>query len=149
MNPIAAMGAFCMALVLPCAARSADQPGPQGRLETTIGDYVFHATTCTIHAEDDILDIMIQGPGTAPDGDVFYLELQSLGASLDIALGVDGPFQSLDRHIRAGAYVSADFTVDATDGIVSISDLTLVDENGQVIDAQASLSVDCDAARRG
>ncbi|MFA5581232.1 MAG: hypothetical protein WDA25_04690 [Paracoccaceae bacterium] len=139
-------GILCaaLALALPLAAHAVDST-PQGRLETAAGVYAFNATTCAIHTEDGMLDILIQGAGTTPDGDIFYLELQSMGGSLDIELGVDGPFQSLDRQIRAGEYVSAAFTIDATGGMITIPDLMLVDQDGQLVDARAQLWIDCNA----
>ena len=114
------------------------------RLETSAGAYIFTPTICAVHKEDDVYDIEIGGRGIAPDGEEFYLEFSSTGDELSVGLGVDGPFASAARELRAGRWVSREFTVDVSGGTITVLNLALVDENGQSVDGDATLKVDCD-----
>lgn len=114
-----------------------------GVLETSAGSYLFTPVSCGIHEEDGVYDILIAGPGKAPDGEAFYFDLSSSEMSID--LGVDVPFKTSDRQIRAGQYVSQPFNIDVSDRIVSVSSLALVDERGQSIDANAGMRINCGA----
>jgi hypothetical protein len=127
----------------PEAAIALGNPG--GVLKTSAGVYEFTPTTCAIYKEDGVDDIEIQGPGTAPDGEKFYFELSSTGNAITIELGVEAPFKTSDRQIRAGQYVSKAFTVDVSGLTISVPSLVLVDEKGQPVDINASLRIDCDA----
>jgi len=116
-----------------------------GVLDTSMGIYQFTPSSCGVHYEDGVLDIEIGGPGTAPDGEIFYFELSSIANQIIIELGVDGPFKTSDRQLRAGQYTSETFTIDVSDKVISVSSLVLVDEQGDRVDANANLRIDCDA----
>ena len=130
-----------------CSAETEHAPSTAteatGILETAAGNYVFTAMTCAIHQEDGFDDIEIGGPGAAPDGEVFYLELSSTGNELSVNLGVDGSFVSADRVLQAGRFVSEEFSLEVSDRIISVANLTLVDESGQLADDGATMTIDC------
>lgn len=115
----------------------------KGILETSTGSYVFTPSTCVIYNDDGVDDIEIQGPGTAPDGEKFFFEFTSTGNAVTINLGVDSRFTSSERKFQAGQHVSKKFTFDVSGSIISVSGLTLVDNQGQAVDAEASLRIDC------
>ena len=117
----------------------------KGILETTAGVYEFTPNVCGIYEEDGIFDIEIQGSGTAPDGEVFYFDFSSIANEMSIELGVDAPYQTAERQIRAGQFVSKAFVVEVTDKLISVPEITLVDEQGQQLDSNANLQIDCGA----
>jgi hypothetical protein len=140
--------------VLTACSAEADSPQPgvpatagegTGILETTAGSYVFTPSTCAIYKEDGVDDIEIQGPGTAPDGEKFFFELSSTGNAITIGFGVDGPFASPERQLKAGIYASQEFTIVVADRKISVSGLVLVDENGGPVEGDATLKIDCRA----
>lgn len=146
---LAAIATLCALSLMACSAE-AEAPVPEnsasavmGVLETSVGSYEFTPVSCGIHEEDGVYDILIAGPGTAPDREAFYLDLSS--NEMTIELGVDVPFKTSDRQIRAGQYVSQPFSMDVSGRIVSVSSLALVDERGQSLDAKARMRIDCGA----
>lgn len=114
-----------------------------GVLEASTGAYEFTPMTCAVHKEDGVDDIEVAGPGTAPDGEEFYFELTSTGNELTVSLGATGPFDSADRRLRAGRYVSQEFAIDVSGGRMTVRHLVLVDENRQPVDDDATLTIDC------
>ena len=144
----AAMSALLLGIVPSIANASGPAPsepvkGGQGLLETSAGTYEFTPKTCAIYEDEGVFDIEIQGPGTAPDGEVFYFDFSSTGNEMGLALGVDAPFKSSDRKIQAGQFVSKLFEVEVSQKVISVRDLTLVDEQGQLVDSNATLRIDC------
>ncbi|WP_323006380.1 hypothetical protein [Pseudorhodobacter sp.] len=130
----------------------ADAPQPEApaagstriaTLQTSAGAYEFTPKSCLIHVEDGLPDIEIQGPGTAPDGEKLYFDFSSTANEMSIELGVDTPFTSTDRVLTAGQFVSKAFTVEVFENIISVADVHLVDGQGTLIDANASLRIDC------
>ena len=124
-------------------AQNADASPSAGILQASTGLYAFTPSTCAIHMEDGIPDIEVQGPGKAPDGENFYFDFSSTANELTSELGVDEPYESTDRKLKAGQFVSSAFEVDVSDGIISVASLDLVDELGQSVDPKASLRIDC------
>lgn len=114
-----------------------------GVLETSTATYEFTPVTCVIHMEDGVPDIEIQGPGLASDGESFYLDFSSSANEITIELGVDEPYETLGRTLRAGEYVSTAFEVDVSDGVISVTGLDLVDGQSEPVDSDASLRIDC------
>jgi len=118
-------------------------------LETSTAIYAFTPVTCIIYMEDGVPDIEVQGPGLAPDGESFYFDFSSTANEMTIELGVDGPYKSVGRKLQAGQYVSTVFEVDVSDGIVSVTGLDLVDGQSELVDASASLRIDCNKQQGG
>lgn len=116
-----------------------------GVLETSAGRYEFTPTTCAVFSEDGFDDIEIMGPGTTPDGESFFFELSSTANALSLGFGVDGPFASPERQLKAGRYESQEFTLARSGRRITATDLVLVDEKGAVINGGASLSIECGA----
>jgi hypothetical protein len=117
----------------------------RGVLETSAGLYEFTPATCAIYRQDGAVDIEVQGPGTASDGEKFFFELSSTANAMTIGLGVDGPFASPERKLEAGRVASQEFTIMASERQLSVSGLVLVDENGRSVDGDATLQIDCGA----
>lgn len=145
---LTAISLFCAMSLLACSAEAetavaADESGSDqtGTLETSQGTYVFTPRSCGIYEEDGEYDILIAGSGSAPDGEVFHLDLSS--SELTIDLGVDEPFKTSERQIRAGDYISQPLTLEVSGRTVSASSVALVDERGQSIDPDARLHIDC------
>lgn len=135
--------ALCLLAATPLPASGETVEKPAGVLETTAGSYGFTPQTCAIYQDEGAYDIEMGGPGTAPDGEVFYFEFSSTANALSVDLGVDSRFASAERVLQAGRHVSEEFTVQVEGEVLSIAGLVLVDENGQLIDEAASLRVDC------
>ena len=125
------------------AAPAASVGEHSGVLQTAQGAYQFTPTSCLFNKEDGVYDIEIQGPGQTPDGEKFYFELSSTGNEMSVQLGVDAPFQSPERRLVAGQYVSEAFTLDVSDKSLSIPKLVLNNERGERVDDNASLQIDC------
>ena len=125
------------------AAPAASAGKHSGVLQTAKGAYSFTPTSCVFHKEDGVYDIEIQGPGRTPDDEKFYFELSSTGNEMSVMLGVDAPFQSPERRLVAGQYVSEAFTIDVSDKSLSIPKLVLNDGRGELVDDSASLRIDC------
>ena len=117
--------------------------GKTGILQTSAGTYEFTLASCGIFKEGDIDDIEIRGAGKTPKGEKFHFDLTSTGNEMTINLGVDQPFKSSDRQIRAGQYVSQPFRLVVTGRVVTVTELKLVDERQQSIDTNAHLSINC------
>lgn len=114
-----------------------------GVLQTKQGAYHFAPTTCIFHKEDGVDDIEIAGPGTAPDGEKFYFELSSTGNEVAVKLGADSSYQSSDRKLVAGRHVTEAFALNVSGQSLSVPKLVLADRNGQKVDDNASLQIDC------
>ncbi len=114
-----------------------------GVLETSLGTFEFTPMGCGVHFEDGVLDIEIGGPGKTHGGEEFYFTLSSIANQIIVELGVDGPFKTSDRQLRAGQYSSDTFTVDVADEVISVTGLVLVNEQGDQVDANANLRIDC------
>lgn len=127
-------------ILAPCSAEAGERTGI---LQTSAGAYEFTPSNCLVYDEGGVYDIEIQGPGTAPDGEKLFFSFSSTGNEMTVQLGVDEPFRSSDREFRAGQYVSEPFTVDVSDGAISVSGIVLVDQQRQTVDADASLRIDC------
>lgn len=148
--PLTVLASLC--LVMTACGNGAENPQPEvpataekatGVLQTSLGDYRFTPTVCTLHKEDGFDDIEIHGPGTGPDGEEFYFELSSTGNHIVLQLGVNGPFASSERKLQAGQHLSEEFAVEVSGRKFSVPNVILVDENGQQIDTSAKLEVDC------
>lgn len=131
-------------LVLSACTAQAGNSHP-GVLETSAGVFAFTLTSCSVYRGDGVDDIEIEGPGTAPDGEKFFFELSSTGNAMTIGLGVDGPFASPERQLKAGRYASQEFTLVVSERQMSASGVVLVDENGALVDDNATLTIDCGA----
>lgn len=129
------------ALFAATSLAAASPAAQRGTLETAGGAYEFEVASCGIHADGDGYDVALRGPGTTPDGERFHLDLSS--GELTIDLGVDAPFKTSDRQIRAGNYISKEFALEVADRVVTVTDLVLVDERGQSIDPDARLQINC------
>lgn len=136
------VAAMVAALLVSPHAASADDSA-KGVLETSSGIYQFTPNVCAIYSEDGIDDIEIGGPGTAPDGEDIYFELSSTANELSLGLGVNSAFAHAERSLKAGRYVSKEFTLAVMNRQISADDLVLIDENGTIIDDGASLTIDC------
>ena len=150
-KPLAFALASCFVMLAGCKADTAASaaPGSQasnrsGVLKTSVGNYEFTPTTCGLHREDDFDDIEIQGPGVAPDGEVFYFELSSTGEEMSVNLGVDNFFSSSERRLTAGRWTSEPYTIQTSGKKFTVSDIVLVDGDGARIDGAASLEIDCE-----
>lgn len=143
--------ALSLLLLAGCSAEAGDPQSAaagtmmkaSGLLETSLGTYEFTPTSCGVHYEDGVLDIEIGGPGETQDGEKFYFKLSSIANQIIVELGVDGPFKTSDRQLRAGQHSSETFTVDVSDEVVSVTGLVLVNEQGDRVDANANLRIDC------
>lgn len=142
-GPVGAMSVRAEHGAEPAADAPAAIPGETGILQTAAGIYEFKATSCAVYAADDDHDIEIRGPGTAPDGGVFYFELTSTGNAIVLELGVDKPFESMDQQIKAGQFYSKPFTITVEDRLITVTDLALVDGNGAALDPDARLQINC------
>jgi len=114
-----------------------------GVLQTAKGAYSFTPTSCIFHKEDGVDDIEIEGPGQTPDGEKFYFEFSSTGNEMIVKLGVDTPFQSPERRLSAGQYVTEAFILNVSPQSLSVPKLVLKDGNGEQVDDSASLQIDC------
>lgn len=114
-----------------------------GSLKTAQGIYKFTPRSCFFHQENGEYDIEIEGPGEAPDGEKLYFDLTSTGNAVSVKLGVDSRYTSSDRKLMAGQHVSQPFTFNVSDQVLSIAKLILVDENGNTVDENASLTINC------
>lgn len=149
--PLAVALTACILMLAPHASMaeeskaetSDDFSTSHGVLETSTATYEFTPVTCVIYMEDGVPDIEVQGPGVAPDGESFYFDFSSTANEMTIELGVDEPYGSVGRKLRAGQYVSTAFEVEVTDGIISVTGLDLVDGQSEPVDASASLRIDC------
>lgn len=114
-----------------------------GILQTSMGTYKFTPGVCAIHLEDGFYDIEVQGPGTAPDGEVFFFELSSTAAEISISLGVDTAFAHSERTLNAGQYHSRPFSIQVSGSIITVSDLVITDEDGAEIEGPTTLEINC------
>ncbi|MHA6732321.1 hypothetical protein [Devosia sp. A369] len=114
-----------------------------GTVVTKAGVYILKPTSCGFHHEDGFDDIEISGPGTAPDGEKIFFELSSTANEMTMALGADGPFDTVERRVKAGRFVSEEFRLEVSGKTVSASGMVLVDQNGERIDSNAALAVEC------
>ncbi|HHX83038.1 MAG TPA: hypothetical protein GX696_08675 [Pseudomonadaceae bacterium] len=141
-----------LVMLAACSDDTASNTGPLlyetnyvGVLKTAQGDYTFEPTTCGVYREDNVDDLEIHGPGTAPDGEAFFFELSSTAETMSLSLGVNKPMTHSDRVIHAGRWNSEPFVVAISeDGRkFSAKDIVLVDWNQNRIDGLASLEIDC------
>ena len=114
-----------------------------GVLATSTETYAFTPGSCMIYMEDGVPDIEIRGPGLTTDGEIFFFDFSSTANEMSIELGVDKPYKSVDRKLKAGRFVSTAFEVDVSEGIISVTGINLVDGDGKTVDASASLRIDC------
>lgn len=151
--------ACCAALLVACgngnqtpSAGTAVAPGEQaqasagnaahtGVVETEGGRYTFSPTSCSVHVEDGFNDIEISGPGTAPDGEPVFIDFSSTANALDIALGVDTPFASADRILRAGQHATQTMDIQVDGRTIRVAHLVLADSDGQ--HQTGSLEINC------
>ena len=111
-----------------------------GVVETAAGRYRFTPSTCAIHDEDGVPDIEVGGPGTAPDGEPIHVGFSSTARALDIHLGVDTPFASPERSLRADVG-GGDMPIEVTGRTIRVAELELVDDAGGR--AAGSLLIEC------
>lgn len=123
------------------AQAPADNTMRTGVVETEGGAYSFSPTSCGVHVEDGFNDIEISGPGTAPDGEPVFIEFSSTANELDIALGVNTPFASADRILRAGQHVTQTMDIQVDGRTIRVAHLVLVDSDGQR--QTGSLEINC------
>lgn len=114
-----------------------------GILQTALGAYQFTPGICVIYKDGEDYDIEIQGPGVAPDGEKVYFELSSTGNEISVKLGVDERFKSSERKLLAGKYVSQEFTLKVDGKIITVTDISLVNNNGEPVKGDASLLINC------
>jgi hypothetical protein len=140
-----------LTILMACSSESST-PAPTSRvttekstgiLQTSMGTYEFTPINCAIHRENGVDDIEIRGPGTAPDGERIHFDLSSTANEVAVGLGVDSPFSSPKRQLKAGKYSSQEFAIVLSGSAIIISKLVLVDGQGQSIDSNASLRIDC------
>lgn len=114
---------------------------PSGVIQAETGPYNFIPRTCAVHIEDGVPDIEISGVGISPDGEKMFVEFSSTANELSIKLGVDQPFASSDRTLKAGQYVTEKLDIEISGTTIRVSDLVLADANGAR--QTGSLEVDC------
>ena len=122
---------------------NAAQSAPKSELITPQGRYEFSPRNCSIHIEEGSYDIEIDGPGTAPDGEIFFFEFSSTANAISINLGVNQPFKHSDRQIKAGQYVSETFEIEVTDNIITVQDIIFRGISDEILDGNGSLLIDC------
>lgn len=150
--PLAIALAGCIAVLGACADDGGATSAPKshestrsGVLETSLGNYEFKPSTCALFREGDFEDIEIQGPGVAPDGEVFFFELSSTAEELSIHLGVDRAMAHSERTLKAGRWSSEPFAIQASENgnRFTASDIVLVDADLKRIAGLASLEIVC------
>lgn len=114
-----------------------------GVLETTDGVYRFTPAVCAIHVEDGFPDIEVAGPGLTAEGESFYLDFSSTANEVTLELGVNKPFASVDRTVRAGEYVSSPFNSEVIGKTISVTDLNLINEQDEPVATGATMQIDC------
>ncbi len=131
----------------PAPAPAAAAPAKEGVLATGAGEYRFTPQTCIVAKEGAEYDIEIEGPGKTPDGEPFWLTFGSTGNELDVSLGVDKPFASSTRTLKAGQHISSPFTIEVTGKQVRATGIELrriEDQRDTVaVPGPSSLQVDC------
>ncbi|MBB6261090.1 hypothetical protein FHS77_001638 [Paenochrobactrum gallinarii] len=147
---IALLIASCGSLMLAGCSAEAEAPPAEsvpaagsGILETSAGRYEFTPTTCAFYEQDGAYDIELRGPGTTPDGEKLFFELSSTANALTIGLGVDRPYASPERQLKAGRIYSQEFDIVVADEKLTINDLVLVNEDGAPVGDGATLSINC------
>ena len=131
------------------ATSAAPTPAPakEGVLTTGAGEYRFTPQTCAVAQEGAEYDIEIEGPGKAPDGEPFWLSFSSTGNELGVSLGVDKPFASSTRSLKAGQHISSPFKVEVSGRQVRATGIELrriEDQRDTVaVPGPSSLQVDC------
>lgn len=149
--------ACCTALLAACGASDAPPAAPDaerapaeaastriaasGVIDTASGRYTFTPRVCAIHKEDGVDDIEISGPGTSPDGAKVFVDFSSTANELSIALGVDTPFSSPDRQLKAGQYVTEPMDIRVDGRTIHVANLTLRDGDDHLL--PGSLRIDC------
>ncbi len=152
---------LCLLMLVACSGEAESPPVAQadvagaaasgatgigvGVLETSGGAYKFTPTLCAFHKEDGVDDVEIHGPGQAPDGEKFYFEFSSQGNEMIVKLGADGQFESPERRLVAGMHVSEAFDVNVSGKSLTVPRLVLKDGQGEQVDDNASLQIDCNA----
>lgn len=149
---IALLIASCGSLMLAGCSAEAEAPPAKsvpaagsGVLETSIGRYKFTPTTCAFYEQDGAYDIELGGPGTTPDGEKLFFELSSTANALTIGLGVDRPYASSERQLKAGRIYSQELDIVVDGEKLSINDLVLVNEDSAPVVNGATLSINCSA----
>jgi len=129
----------CCVAVLGIAPFSLIQAKPLGTLHTVRGAYDFAPIACAIYKDGDFYDIEVHGPGTSPDGEKVYVEFSSTAEALDMSFGVDSVFASSDKKLQSAGPLQ--ISVDGSK--IKVVKIKLVDQDRQVVDANATLSIDC------
>lgn len=114
---------------------------PSGVVQTDEGSYNFIPRTCAVHIENGEPDIEVSGAGTSPDGEKIFVDFSSIADELSIKLGVDQPFASSDRALKAGQYVTEKLVIEVSGTTIRVSDLVLADASGTR--RTGSLEINC------
>ncbi|MHA6692907.1 hypothetical protein [Devosia sp. A449] len=131
------------AVVADQVSNTAELPTLDGRggiLATESGRYIFGPDTCAMWVEDGLHDIEIQGPGTDPDGRLFFFELSSTGRHLSVGFDIASVFDSPDEQLIADG-----FDVEVSGTAITVRDLVLRDQDGNLVGA-GMLAIDCQSA---
>lgn len=142
-KPLKSVVAAVAVIITILGVSSTAQAAQQGVLETPNGRYEFTPRSCGVHVEDGVYDIELNGPGVAPDGEKIYFEYTSTGNAISVELGVDQPFKSSDRQIRAGQFITEKLNLEVNDNKIEITDIVLMDENNAIMNGKGALVVDC------
>ena len=132
----------------PTGAAPASAPAG-GLLSTGAGDYRFTPQTCAVTREGGEHDIEIEGPGTTPDGEPFWLSFSSTGDELALALGVDKRFASSERSLKAGGHISSPLAVQVEGKRVRVSGIELlrIEERRESVPVPGPVALDVDCGR--
>ncbi|NYT66726.1 hypothetical protein H0A58_12210 [Alcaligenaceae bacterium] len=129
----------CCAAVLAIAPFGLLQAQSAWELQTAIGVFTFVPKVCGMYKEGDFYDIEAHGPGAAPDGEKAYMSFSSTADAIDVDLGVDSLRASSDRTVRS----EGPLKVLVNDQKIKIVEIKLVDQDGKVVDMNATLEIDC------
>ena len=118
-------------------------------LSTGAGDYRFTPQTCAVTQEGGAHDIEIEGPGTTPDGEPFWLSFSSTGDELELALGVDQRFANSERSLKAGGHISSPLAVQVEGKRVRVSGIELlrIEERRESVPVPGPVALDVDCGR--
>ncbi|NYT61254.1 hypothetical protein H0A66_02785 [Alcaligenaceae bacterium] len=112
---------------------------PTGALQTSSGVFTFVPKLCGIHKEGDFYDIEVHGAGVAPGGEKVYVEFSSTADALDVNFGVDSMLASSDTTLQSEGQLQ--IRVDGKK--IRAIEIKLVDQDRRVVDANATLEIDC------
>ncbi len=170
------MGTALAALALlagGCANDAAQAPLAQGTLDvvdtavpapaaakleivTDAGTFLFVPARCLVGPDDDVVSYMIDGPGSAPDGQPVFVEIsgddggQTGGPDLRLNVGTDKPFQPGDPEWisndgTAHALGVAPPTAQIQGTAVTLADVVFSTDGTTRLAVEAPIRIDCTA----